>query len=274
MSNTDLQEPEEFIEDAVSELENIDSDYVSRALPRWYNQEHYVEIWLEKAAQESTFVHALKGREVRIVPNKGYSSLTFIWENCQRLLRVKDEEPDKQIHIRYFGDKDPSGEDMDRDIIERIEMITGWTEGEEFDFERIAVTVEQIKRYNLPEMPEDQETKDKYERDPTLKTFRENNDGIDYAVELDALAVYAPDDYIKLIQDTTDDFYVEEIYNAELEKRSSSEFRQEIRQTVYDKTKEFLDGYDTSDIDTGPSDEDEDDDSDTSGDNTPKEEDE
>jgi len=236
MSDADLQEPEGFIENAVGELEDIDTDYVSRALPRWYNQKDYVEIWLEKAAQEDTFLHALRGREVRIVPNKGYSSLTFIWENCERLQRVADEEPEKKIHIRYFGDFDPSGEDMDRDIVQRIEMLTGWMEGSEFDFERVAVTYEHIAQYGLPEMPEDQETRDKYDRDPRTANFEATNGG-SYAVELDALAVYAPDDYIKMIQDTVDDFYVQDTYDAELEKRSSPEFRQEIRQMVYDKTK-------------------------------------
>jgi hypothetical protein len=195
-----------------------------------------------------TIGNALRGRDIRIVPNKGYSSLTFIWENCKRLQQVAQEEPKKKIHIRYFGDFDPSGEDMDRDIVERIEMIKGWSEGDEFDFERIAVAHKHIERYGLPEMPEDQETKDKYDRDPRKNKFEEENGG-SYAVELDALAVYAPDDYIKMIQDTVDNFYDEEIYNAELDERSTPEFRQNIRQMVYDKTKEFLDNYVVEDPD-------------------------
>ena len=257
MSNVDLQEPEEFIEESVSDLESLDKDYISKALPRWYNQEHYIEIWLEKAAQENTFIHALRGREVRIVPNKGYSSLTFIWENCERLKQVKEEEPDKQIHIRYFGDFDPSGEDMDRDIVERIEMLNHWNEGDEFDFERIAVTHGHIRQYRLPEMPEDDETRAKYKRDPRTAAFEAENGG-SFAVELDALAVYAPDAYIKLIQDTVDDFYDQDIYDKELEKRSTAEFKQEIRQMVYDRTKEFLDEYEVGDSDTTGDDENED----------------
>jgi hypothetical protein len=49
-------------------------------------------------------------------------------------------------------------------------------------------------------------------------------------VELDALAVYAPDDHIQMIQDIADEFFDEEIHKSELEMRSSTEFKQEMRQ--------------------------------------------
>lgn len=132
---------------------------------------------------------------------------------------------------------------MDRDIIERIEMLTGWTEGEEFDFERIAVERGHIQQYGLPPMPEDTEAVEKYKNDPRTVAFEAENGGESYAVELDALAVYAPNDYIQMIQDVADEFFDEDIYESELEKRSSPEFQQGIRQTVYNKTQEFLDSY-------------------------------
>jgi hypothetical protein len=243
VGDDETMEPEDIIDEKFEELKDLDTKYIDVAFCRWYGQEHYVEIWLEKEAQEETFKTALRNREVRIVPNKGYSSLTFIWKNCQRLIGIHKNEPHKQIHIRYFGDFDPSGKDMDRDIIERIELLTGWTEGEEFDFKRIAVEREHIQQYGLPPMPEDAEAVKKYENDPRTAAFEAENGGESYAVELDALAVYAPNDYIQMIQDVADEFLDEDIYESELKKRSSPEFQQEIRQTVYDKTQEFLDSY-------------------------------
>jgi hypothetical protein len=249
MSNTDLEKPEDIINEKLGELQDLDEYYTTLQLPRWYNQEDYIEIWLEKAAQEDTFVHALRDREVRIVPNKGYSSLTFIWKNCKRLMQVAKDEPDKKIHIRYFGDFDPSGKDMDRDIVQRIEMLTKWTEGEEFDFERIAVNREHVNQYGLPPMPEDEETIEKYNNDPRKASFEAENGGDSYAVELDAFAVYAPDDYIKLIQEAVDGFFDEDVFIEEKRQCETPEFKQEIRQMIYDKTKEFLDGYEVGDSD-------------------------
>lgn len=56
-------------------------------------------------------VQDLIGRDVRITVNRGYSGWSFLYENCMRLLEIK--RSGKEIHILYFGDFDPSGNDMD-----------------------------------------------------------------------------------------------------------------------------------------------------------------
>ena len=86
----------------------------------------------------------------------------------------------------------------------------------------------------------------------------EAKNGRSYAVELDALAVYAPNDYVKMIQNTVDEFYDQEIYDTELQERSSPEYKRMILQLVYRKTREFLDNYNTDDLDTSDSDSDSD----------------
>ena len=54
------------------------------------------------------------------------------------------------------------------------------------EFERIAVTQEQIHEYNLPPTPEDNETLEKLDRDSRTNGFIEKYGEL-FAVELDAL---------------------------------------------------------------------------------------
>jgi hypothetical protein len=74
-----------------------------------------------------------------------------------------------------------------------------------------------------------------------------------------------------MIQNTVDEFYDQEIYDTELQERSSPEYKRMIRQLVYRKTREFLDNYNTDDLDTSDSDSDSDT-SDTSDSNEDKNE--
>jgi hypothetical protein len=248
--NNSLKQPGEIIDDKIESLDWMDKLY-PRILPKWYNQKHYVEAWVEKAALESTFVKFLEGTATRIVPNKGYSSLSFIFENFERLSHVENNEG-KEIHVRYFGDYDPSGDDMDRDIKERIERLSG---GElDIDFKRVAVTPEQIEQYDLPPMPTDSESIQKFHNDARTKDFVEKNGGREFAVELDALTVYAPEDFKEMVQDSVSEFYNEDIYEKELEERSTPEFKREVRQQVQTKVKEFLDMFDVDNVDDSDSD--------------------
>lgn len=49
----------------------------------------------------------LEGRQVRIVPNRGWSSRTFLNDNIERV-KDKQEKEDKIVHVLYLGDLDPS----------------------------------------------------------------------------------------------------------------------------------------------------------------------
>jgi hypothetical protein len=62
--------------------------------------------------------------------------------------RIKNKQDDKKCYILYLGDHDPSGVDMVRDIKDRLEEF-----GAEAEVIRIALTQEQIKRYNPPPNP-------------------------------------------------------------------------------------------------------------------------
>jgi hypothetical protein len=78
-----------------------------------------------------------------------------------RLLEI--ERSGKEIHVLYFGDFDPSGDDMD-DHLDNALRFFGIGE---IDFQRIAVAVEQIEEF----MPKNKETINKVNHDTRKDGF-------------------------------------------------------------------------------------------------------
>jgi hypothetical protein len=187
-------------------IKNASQDYT---VPRWYKQPRYVEVWIEKQALADTFSSFLKGRDVRIVVNRGYSGWSFLYENCMRLLEVK--RSGKEIHILYFGDFDPSGDDMD----DHLDNALRYFGLEDIDFQRVAVTEEQIEEFHLPPMPKSKETIDKVNNDTRKNGFIKKYGKL-YVVELDALLAIEPDEFKSIVQGSVDQFFEQEIYQAVL----------------------------------------------------------
>lgn len=112
-------------------------------LPMWLNQNTIVEVWVEKEALSGLFGEITDDRNVTLATCRGYPSLTFMYQAAQRL-----EDVEEDIFILYFGDYDPSGEDIYRHI-----QDTFVTFDVDADFEKVAITREQIDRYDIPPMP-------------------------------------------------------------------------------------------------------------------------
>lgn len=92
-----------------------------------------------------SFEVALKGLDVIIAPNRGWSSKTFVYNNIKRLRGELTQNPDrKKVYVLYAGDLDPSGWAMDKKIKTQLEDL-----GTRAVFKRIAVTKEQIKENHL-----------------------------------------------------------------------------------------------------------------------------
>lgn len=113
-------------------------------MPLWKEQEKYIEIWVEKQALQSLFREITDKHNVILSVGKGYPSLTHLYEATQRISEITD----KGIQILYFGDFDPSGEDIYRNIQETLEKL-----GLVIKFEKIAITKDQIEKYDLPPLP-------------------------------------------------------------------------------------------------------------------------
>src|SRR5206468_2818483 len=76
-----------------------------------------------------------------------------MWSAAMRIL--EQLRAGKEVHIIHLGDHDPSGNDMSRDIRERIHMfLSHHREGSsKFELNRIALNMDQVKRYSLPPNP-------------------------------------------------------------------------------------------------------------------------
>ena len=135
----------------------ISSATYSYRLPRWNDQDYYVELYCEKQAMENVLKPIAEKYHIYFGANKGYSSASTMYNLSQR---IKEKICDgKKAVILYLGDHDPSGLDMVRDINKRItEFLTGGDFGAELDEDDfkvvpLALTMQQIKKYNPPPNP-------------------------------------------------------------------------------------------------------------------------
>ena len=215
-------EPKEYIEGTLAYVEKIPGIYRS-LIPKWHNQPHYVEIWIEKDALSGTFQSILKERQVRIVPNKGFSSLSFIHYNIERLKSYSNEG--KKIHVRYFGDLDPSGENIEEVIYDKLKILKI-----NVDFKRVAITEEQMRKFNLPENP-NPETIRKLNRDPRKGAFIRKHGRL-FQIELDALQAYAPEEFKQLILKSVNNFFNPQIYDDILKKYSPEDLERLVKETI------------------------------------------
>jgi hypothetical protein len=141
--------PWEWIEDrlrvprAVSMWANL-ADFATTAVAHyrrdvWPTQPHYVEVWLEKDALSGIFEAVLRLYGVTLNVGRGYDG----WDSIKNAAdRLNARNPST---VLYWGDFDPSGEDMVRSLRERLKF---------FDCRpalvKCALTADDIARYTLP----------------------------------------------------------------------------------------------------------------------------
>lgn len=112
-------------------------------LNRMQGQEKYVEVWVEKDALSNVFLRVTEKYHVRLMVNKGYSSCSAMYAASKRF-----KHSGKSSVLLYFGDHDPSGKDMVRDIRDRL------TEFEcNVEVHNPALTIEQVRKFRPPENP-------------------------------------------------------------------------------------------------------------------------
>lgn len=113
---------------------------------RWRDQGSYIEVWFEKDALLSVFERATEIRQLPIFSNRGYNSDSAVWEAAQRF--SERTQGGRQGIVLHFGDHDPSGIDMSRDIEERLNLF-----GAEPRVRRLALNMNQVEQYNPPPNP-------------------------------------------------------------------------------------------------------------------------
>jgi hypothetical protein len=126
----------------VSGVENALRDTVRQyRLDRMRNQTHPpIEVWVEKDALSGVLSRVTEHYHLPLVVNRGYSSVTAMHDASSRL---RDGSC-----ILYFGDHDPSGMDMLRDVKERLEGF-----GVYVNVIHIGITMDQVEEFKPPPNP-------------------------------------------------------------------------------------------------------------------------
>jgi hypothetical protein len=146
------------IEDRIREpsiqAEFVDLNHLVRTmtkiyrLPRWRDQPVYAELWCEKDALAGVLAPLAQEFHITLMVNRGYSSQSAMRESAARFATAHDDDG-KRCLLFYLGDHDPSGEDMVRDIHERLVDTFGCT----VEVRKLALTMRQVTRYALPPNP-------------------------------------------------------------------------------------------------------------------------
>jgi hypothetical protein len=207
--------PRQFIED------HIDGVWSAYRENFWREQETYVECWLEKQSLASVFEPVCDKYNVRLEATRGDWSDSKVYEATQRLSgKIKQG---KDVRVVYFGDFNPSGYHAPVSILDAMGYY-GLDLGREFPesgdpryydvehrcpfsfpgqgsfgIERIALTLGQIERFDLPENPMPSST----DKDAKIKGHFQNfvSDGRDTNIELNALKEYHRDFLVDLVEE-------------------------------------------------------------------------
>ncbi len=182
-------------------------------LNRWENQPYYPEVFIEKKALEGVFYKPCKFHGVALGACKGYPSLTFLHDASIRFLEA--ENRGQKPIIIYFGDYDPSGEDIPRALKENLVELGCET----IEVRRICLVEEQVINWQLPPAP----TK-------VTDSRSRHWDGLGQ-VELDAVK---PEKLISLLDNAIEDIFDRELFE-ELRERESTErvaFQNELKRYV------------------------------------------
>lgn len=203
----DLEEAEEKAKEQVSLW------LTSYSLNRWENQPYYPEVFIEKKALEGVFYKPCKRHGIALGACKGYPSLTFLHDAYLRFQNAVDNG--KMPIILYFGDYDPSGEDIPRALRENIIKLGC----PDIEIRRICLVEEQVLAWHLPPAPA-----------KVTDSRTANWEGIGQ-VELDAVK---PEKLIALLDDAVSDIFDEYLFDQLIEKEEKERqiFRADMKNYV------------------------------------------
>lgn len=179
---------------------------------RWENQPKYIEVFIEKKALQGVFEGPCSNSRVALSACKGYPSLTFMHDAAQRMIEAESRA--KETIILYFGDYDPSGEDIPRSIQETLLKM-----GSDVQVERILLLEDQVVAWNLPPAP----TKLTDSRSKTWNGLGQ--------VELDAVE---PNKLKAIVSDAIDDHFDDYLHSElkEQEEEEGEEYKKQLKAFV------------------------------------------
>ncbi|GAI99335.1 unnamed protein product, partial [marine sediment metagenome] len=169
--------------------------------------------WLEKDALFTPITEIAGRYRVKVYAARGYSSFTAVYEAAQDIDGVM---PTRVLQLTDF---DPSGEDMVRDLEDRLTRYGA----ADFELTKIALTSDQVKTLGLPPMPAKKS-------DPRYERFAQSFG--DQVVELDAIP---PDELERIVSTAIEALIDQDAWQAE-----EAKARQE-REEAQRRIEELLD---------------------------------
>lgn len=168
-----------------------------RSKGRWDGSDRRIEVWVEKRSLRRLTYPITDKYDIYLAVGGGWNSTSAIWEAVERILMYNT----KRLDILYFGDLDPSGDDMPRDVEDRLKEFAGATftlnTGKKFRFpeiikvHKILINDEDIEKYDLKrrfDIPilKNGQIVNKIEEDPRAKQFYQKHGDL-FQVEMEAL---------------------------------------------------------------------------------------
>lgn len=182
--------------------EIIKSAAYSYRIDKWERQPYRIQVWVEKDALIGVFQGVCDELDLPYFACRGYTSQTEMWNAAQRLIGYAEQQ---NVIILHFGDHDPSGIDMTRDIVDRLTLFTG----DEVKVHRLALNIDQVHQYTPPP-------------NPTKLTDSRANSYIDlYGMECWELDAMQPAVLAGLVRDTVALFRNEDIWQEDLEREAT-----------------------------------------------------
>lgn len=133
-----MRKPDTY-DDLESFLANAAATY-RRAL--WSESDRYVEVWCESDSVAGVLVDITVEYDVPLMVVRGYSSSTFAYNAAKAI-----ERDGRPAFLYYFGDHDPSGLDIERNLREKLHR---YAPRADLDLHRVTVTQEDIDTLDLP----------------------------------------------------------------------------------------------------------------------------
>lgn len=153
-------------------------------IDKWATQDYRLEVWIEKEALAGVFAGVCRKLDVPYLSCRGYTSQSEMWRGARRLLAFHKAARRQRVVVLHFGDHDPSGIDMSRDIEDRMNVF-----GCPIHFVRLALNRDQVEQYEPPPNPAK-------ETDSRFESYRREYG--DESWELDALE---PKVLVALVED-------------------------------------------------------------------------
>lgn len=176
------------------------------SLPMWQDQPKMVFVISEKEADYPVIKFLVDDMNADTAYVRGYSGWRMIFEMVEDIKNAK-----RKPVVIALSDFDPSGGDevkkTGKDLVSFILKAMAQL-GIEAEVEKVAITKEQIEKFDLPHRPEDVSEIAKLRRDPRFKTWPH---GL-YRVETAALRAREPDYFDKVIKDAVQKHFDQDIY--------------------------------------------------------------